>query len=53
MCEGQRAAQIAERFVVSMTTVRTQIRAILAKLECNAQLEATALAHQFARLPHS
>jgi DNA-binding NarL/FixJ family response regulator len=53
MCEGQRAAQIAERFVVSMTTVRTQIRAIRAKLDCTGQLEATALAHKFARLPHS
>jgi DNA-binding NarL/FixJ family response regulator len=43
LAEGHRAAWIAERFVVSMATVRTQIRAILAKLEVNSQLEAVAL----------
>lgn len=31
LAEGHRAAAIAERFVVSMTTVRTQIRSILAR----------------------
>lgn len=46
LAEGHRAAAIAERFVVSMTTVRTQIRAILAKLEVNSQLEAVALLRQ-------
>jgi excisionase family DNA binding protein len=40
---GHRAAAIAEHFVVSMTTVRTQIAAILAKLEVSSQLEAVAL----------
>jgi DNA-binding NarL/FixJ family response regulator len=46
LAEGHRAAAIAERFVVSMTTVRTQIRSILAKLEVTSQLEAVALIHQ-------
>ncbi len=43
LVEGHRAAAIAERFVVSMTTVRTQISSILAKLEVNSQLEAVAI----------
>jgi DNA-binding NarL/FixJ family response regulator len=43
LAEGQRAATIAERLVVSMTTVRTQIRSILAKTGVNSQLEAVAL----------
>jgi DNA-binding NarL/FixJ family response regulator len=43
LVHGQRAAAIAEHFVVSMTTVRTQIRSILTKLEVNSQLEAVAL----------
>jgi DNA-binding NarL/FixJ family response regulator len=43
LAQGYRAGKIAERFVVSMTTVRTQIRAILAKLEVTSQLEAVAL----------
>jgi DNA-binding NarL/FixJ family response regulator len=44
MAQGRRATAIAEHFVVSLTTVRTQIRAILVKLEVNSQLEAVALA---------
>jgi two-component system nitrate/nitrite response regulator NarL len=44
MTGGQRATAIAEHFVVSMATVRTQIRAILVKLEVTSQLEAVALA---------
>lgn len=43
---GYRAAAIAEEFVVSLATVRTQIRSILAKLEVTSQLEAVALARQ-------
>jgi DNA-binding NarL/FixJ family response regulator len=43
LAHGHRASAIAEQFVVSMTTVRTQIRAILTKLEVNSQLEAVAL----------
>jgi DNA-binding NarL/FixJ family response regulator len=40
---GERAAAIAQRFTVSMTTVRTQIRSILTKLGATSQLEAVAL----------
>lgn len=43
---GMRAAAIAEHFVVSMPTVRTQIRSILAKLDVGSQLEAVALFRQ-------
>jgi DNA-binding NarL/FixJ family response regulator len=46
LAEGHRAAEVAEHFVVSMTTVRTQIRAILTKLQVNSQLEAVALLRQ-------
>jgi DNA-binding NarL/FixJ family response regulator len=44
LARGYRAGAIAEHFVVEMTTVRTQIRAVLAKLEVSSQLEAVALA---------
>jgi DNA-binding NarL/FixJ family response regulator len=46
LAEGMRAAAITEHFVVSMPTVRTQIRSILAKLEVRSQLEAVALFRQ-------
>lgn len=46
LAEGQRAAAIAEHFVVSMPTVRMQIRSILIKLEVGSQLEAVALFRQ-------
>ncbi|MCD2196103.1 response regulator transcription factor [Actinomycetospora endophytica] len=39
---GMRASAIAERFVVTLPTVRTQIRSILSKLEVGSQLEAVA-----------
>jgi DNA-binding NarL/FixJ family response regulator len=41
---GRRPAAIAAEFVVSVATVRTQIRSILAKLEVTSQLEVAALA---------
>lgn len=41
--EGRCAATIAADSVVSLATVRTQIRSILAKLEVNSQLAAVAL----------
>jgi DNA-binding NarL/FixJ family response regulator len=44
LAAGQRAARIAEEFVVSLATVRSQIRSILTKLEVGSQLEAVALA---------
>ena len=40
---GHHARSIAVHLVVSVTTVRAQIRAILAKLDVNSQLEAVAL----------
>jgi DNA-binding NarL/FixJ family response regulator len=46
LAEGRRAAAIAGHFVVSMTTIRTQIRSILTKLEVGSQLEAVALLRQ-------
>lgn len=45
LADGYRAARIAKTFVVSLATVRAQIRAILCKLEVNSQLEAVALLH--------
>lgn len=49
LARGQRAAQIAETLVVSVPTVRTRTRAILAKLDCESQLEAAAFAHRWDR----
>lgn len=49
LARGQRAAQIAETLVVSIPTVRTRTRAILAKLDCESQLEAAAFAHRWDR----
>ena len=43
LARGDRAAAIAEESVVSLTTVRSQIRSILTKLEVNSQLEAAAM----------
>jgi DNA-binding NarL/FixJ family response regulator len=46
---GKRAAAIAEESVVSLATVRTQIRSILAKLGVSSQLEAVALLREVER----
>jgi DNA-binding NarL/FixJ family response regulator len=43
LAQGLRVATIAERFVVSEATVRTQVKSILRKLEVTSQLEAVAL----------
>ena len=43
LAKGQRAQAVADGFVVSLATVRTQIRAILGKLGVGSQLEAVAL----------
>lgn len=43
LAAGKRAQTVAEHFVVSLATVRTQIRAVLTKLEVGSQLEAVAL----------
>ena len=43
LAQGRRAQTVADHFVVSLATVRTQIRAVLTKLEVSSQLEAVAL----------
>lgn len=44
--DGQSAEQIAATWVVSLATVRSQIRAVLQKLQVNSQLAAVALARK-------
>lgn len=51
LATGQRAQTIAAAAVVSEATVRSQIRAVLAKLHVNSQLEAVALAWTVGWLP--
>jgi len=46
---GKRAADITKDAVVAMSTVRTQIHAILGKLDVNSQEEATALSREARR----
>lgn len=54
LAQGYRAAAIADLFVVSLATVRSQIRSILAKLGVSSQLEAVALVRDHsAQLPRS
>jgi DNA-binding NarL/FixJ family response regulator len=43
LAAGMRAAAVADHFVVSLSTVRSQVRCILTKLEVSSQLEAVAL----------
>jgi DNA-binding NarL/FixJ family response regulator len=43
LAAGHRAQAVADHFVVSLATVRTQIRAVLTKLGVTSQLEAVAL----------
>jgi len=43
---GKRVTEIARARVVSESTVRTQVKAVLAKLEVSSQLTAVGLAHQ-------
>ncbi|ANY05597.1 LuxR C-terminal-related transcriptional regulator [Pseudonocardia sp. HH130630-07] len=47
---GKRAQVVADHFVVSLATVRTQIRAVLTKLGVGSQLEAVALYRKAAGL---
>ncbi|WP_055585533.1 response regulator transcription factor [Peterkaempfera griseoplana] len=46
LAEGKRARAIAEESWVALSTVRSQIRSILAKLEVNSQLQAAALGRE-------
>ena len=50
LARGRRAQQIATEFHVSLATIRTQIRAVLHKLEVSSQLGAVALLHEYRRL---
>lgn len=43
LAAGRRAQTVADTFVVSLATVRTQIRSIFTKLEVSSQIEAVAL----------
>jgi DNA-binding NarL/FixJ family response regulator len=49
LARGRRAQSIADEFVVSVATVRTQVRAILSKLEVGSQLEAVSLLNEYQR----
>ena len=49
LAQGRRAQSIAEEFSVSLATVRTQIRAVLGKLEVDSQLAAVSLLHDYQR----
>jgi DNA-binding NarL/FixJ family response regulator len=49
LARGRRAQSIADEFCVSLATTRTQIRALLHKLEVTSQLEAVALLNEFRR----
>jgi two-component system, NarL family, response regulator LiaR len=49
LARGRRAQSIAEEFNVSLATTRTQIRAVLHKLEVTGQLEAVALLNDYRR----
>ncbi|GAA3736795.1 DNA-binding NarL/FixJ family response regulator [Spinactinospora alkalitolerans] len=49
LVDGRRAAAIAADSFVAISTVRSQIRSILAKLEVTSQLEAVALARSLRR----
>jgi len=52
LARGRRAQSIAEEFHVSLATTRTQIRAVLHKLEVTGQLEAVALINEHRRATH-
>ena len=47
LAQGHRAATIADKLVVSLATVRSQIQSILSKLRVNSQLEAVALFQEY------
>jgi len=49
LAQGMRAQSIADEFYVTLATIRSQIRAILHKLEVKSQLEAVALLNRHRR----
>ncbi|MEL6983037.1 MAG: response regulator transcription factor [Actinomycetota bacterium] len=46
LMDGQTPADLADQHFVSVATVRTQIKSVLAKLEVGSQLQAVAMAHR-------
>jgi DNA-binding NarL/FixJ family response regulator len=50
LAQGRRAQSMADEFGVSLATVRTQIRAVLQKLNVGGQLEAVALLNEYRRV---
>jgi DNA-binding NarL/FixJ family response regulator len=52
LAHGHRAQSIARDFHVSLTTVRSQIRSVLNKLQVTSQLEAVALLNEHQRVVH-
>lgn len=46
MAAGLTNTEIAERLVVSVATVKTHVRSILAKLEARGRVQAVLIAHQ-------
>jgi DNA-binding NarL/FixJ family response regulator len=46
LCQGHSASEIADESYVALSTVRSQIRAVLMKLGVGSQLEAVAAAHR-------
>jgi len=50
---GRQVSEIARRSFVSESTVRTQVKSVLSKLQVNSQLTAVALAHQLGWRPPS
>lgn len=46
LCHGNSVAEIAENSFISVGTVRTQVKAILRKLDVNSQAKAVALAYR-------
>jgi DNA-binding NarL/FixJ family response regulator len=50
LARGRRAQSIANEFGVTLATTRTQIRAVLQKLNVGGQLEAVALLNEYRRV---
>jgi DNA-binding NarL/FixJ family response regulator len=50
LARGRRAQSMADEFGVTLATVRTQIRAVLQKLNVGGQLEAVALLNEYRRV---
>ncbi len=47
MAVGLTNSEIAERLVVSLATVKTHVRSVLAKLDARDRVQAVLVAHQY------